>query len=86
MPEIPSVLINTKNFHLTQAMATMVLFAVLMLFASIAMIREKDDTKEVNDAAVQKNIKRISPAAWYATGEKMTPKEKAALLKLRKKK
>lgn len=35
---------------------------------------------------VQKNIKRISPAAWSATGEKMTTKEKAALLKLRKKK
>ena len=35
-------------------------------------------------AYVQKNIKRISPAAWYATGEKMTVKEKAALLKLRK--
>lgn len=37
-------------------------------------------------AFVKKNIKRISPAAWYATGEKMTAKEKAALLKLRKKK
>lgn len=35
-------------------------------------------------AYVQKNIKRISPAAWYATGEKMTVKEKTALLKLRK--
>lgn len=35
-------------------------------------------------AYIQKNIKRISPTAWYATGERMSAKEKAALLKLRK--
>lgn len=55
MPKIPSVLISTKNFHLTQSMATMVLFAVLMLFASIAMIREKDDVTETSDDAAQKD-------------------------------
>jgi hypothetical protein len=49
MPEIPTVLVNIKGFHLTQSMATMVLFAVLMLFASIAMIREKDDDAETID-------------------------------------
>lgn len=33
---------------------------------------------------VTKNIQKISPAAWYATSEKMTQSEKSALLKLRK--
>ncbi|MEO6358839.1 MAG: sulfite exporter TauE/SafE family protein [Ferruginibacter sp.] len=41
MPLIPTVLIKTQHFQITQAMATMVLFAILMLLASIAMIREK---------------------------------------------
>jgi uncharacterized protein len=55
MPEIPAILVSVKNFHLTQSMATMVLFAMLMLFASVAMIREKDDTVEISDAATPKD-------------------------------
>ena len=35
-------------------------------------------------AYIKQNIKKISPAAWYATSEKMTKTEKAALLKLRR--
>lgn len=41
MPRIPAVLIKTAQIHITQSMATMVLFAILMLAASIAMIRNK---------------------------------------------
>jgi uncharacterized protein len=52
MPQIPPVLFNTGKFILTQSMATMVLFAVLMLFAATAMIREKEDAGDLkNDTA-----------------------------------
>jgi uncharacterized protein len=43
MPKIPSVLYQSSDFVFTQSMATMVLFAVLMLLASIAMIRNDED-------------------------------------------
>lgn len=55
MPEIPSVIISTEKFQLTQAMAIMILFAVLMLFAAIAMIREKNNDYNTADNASQKN-------------------------------
>ncbi|CAN5825260.1 sulfite exporter TauE/SafE family protein [soil metagenome] len=41
MPAIPAVLFSKGNIHITQSMATMILFAVLMLMASIAMIKKK---------------------------------------------
>lgn len=41
VPIIPHVLFSVGNFHVTQSMATMVLFAVLMLVASVAMINTK---------------------------------------------
>lgn len=55
MPKIPSILISTKHFHITQSIATMVLFAVLMLLASIAMIREKKTVANTNKDIVQKD-------------------------------
>lgn len=42
MPMIPAVLFDNGHIHITQAMAIMVLFAILMLMASIAMIQDKD--------------------------------------------
>lgn len=48
MPLIPSVLFSTTNFQLTHSMVTMLLFAVLMLLASIAMIKNNPDTPEIN--------------------------------------
>jgi len=39
MPAIPHTLFANTGFHITQAMATMILFAVLMLMASTAMIK-----------------------------------------------
>ncbi len=41
MPLIPEELFNSRHFIITQSLATMVLFALLMLAASIAMIRDK---------------------------------------------
>jgi uncharacterized protein len=54
MPRIPAVLINVSHFQVTQSMATMVLFAILMLLASIAMIREKKEIETTTDVAEQK--------------------------------
>lgn len=42
MPRIPTVLISGPHFQLTQSMATMILFAILMLLASTAMIRKRE--------------------------------------------
>jgi uncharacterized membrane protein YfcA len=39
LPSIPEILYSSKSFHLTHNMATMVLFAILMLLASTAMIK-----------------------------------------------
>jgi len=54
MPKIPPVLYQSPGFTFTQSMATMVLFAVLMLLASIAMIRNDDDTIQPLTAGASK--------------------------------
>jgi len=43
MPAIPPVLFTVHHFQVTQSMATMVLFAVLMLLASSAMIKGRKE-------------------------------------------
>ncbi|MEO6233474.1 MAG: sulfite exporter TauE/SafE family protein [Ferruginibacter sp.] len=50
MPMIPAVLFDKGHVHITQAMAIMVLFAILMLMASIAMIKDKDPQANSSDA------------------------------------
>jgi len=55
IPKIPAVLISTEHFHITQSIATMVLFAILMLLASIAMIREKKTVANTDEYIVQKD-------------------------------
>ena len=52
MPKIPPVLFSIQHFQITQSMATMVLFAVLMLMAAIAMIKNKN---QENNVAVNDN-------------------------------
>lgn len=52
---IPSVLFQTKNIQVTQAAATMVLFAVLMLLASISMIRNKHAVSHNRTTVVAEN-------------------------------
>src|SRR5664279_484542 len=53
MPAIPPVFFSTKHFYITQSMATMVLFAILMLLASIAMIRGEKEVPTSNTTPVQ---------------------------------
>ncbi len=48
MPLIPRVLFSIEHFTITQELATMILFAVLMLLASIAMI--KNTAEEIGSA------------------------------------
>jgi len=56
MPKIPSVLYQSTDFVFTQSMATMVLFAILMLLASIAMIRsDEDDIETISTGAFNRN-------------------------------
>ena len=56
LPKIPSVLIHTGGYQITQAMAIMVLFAVLMLLASVAMIRDKKTTLKSSVLRKETNI------------------------------
>ncbi len=52
MPLIPRVLFSIGHFTITQELATMVLFAVLMLLASIAMIKNNvEETGSAEDTA-----------------------------------
>ena len=45
LPHIPPIIYKNEHFHITQSMATMVLFALLMLSASIAMINSSKENK-----------------------------------------
>lgn len=49
MPKIPAVLLTGKHVQITQSMATMVLFAILMLLASSAMIKSKNETVKIKE-------------------------------------
>lgn len=50
MPVIPDVLFNIGSFEVKQSMAIMVLFAVLMLMASTAMIRGRKENANTDTA------------------------------------
>ena len=64
MPSIPSVFLSTEHFHITQSMTTMVLFAILMLLASIAMIRGEKETPTPNTTIIQ-NTNNIAKLLLY---------------------
>ncbi|MEO5998233.1 MAG: sulfite exporter TauE/SafE family protein [Chitinophagaceae bacterium] len=71
MPAIPAVLFSNGNLHITQAMATMVLFAILMLMASITMIRNKGDGLVVKDSGHSTHLSKLlinGVAIGLATG------------------
>ncbi len=53
VPAIPETLFSVGNFVFTKGIALMVLFAILMILASISMIRGR---KEVEEAAVQQKF------------------------------
>lgn len=46
MPEIPEIIFSSDKIQITQSLATMILFAVLMLFAAISMIKAKIKTSD----------------------------------------
>jgi len=52
IPSIPTTLFSIGDFQVTEAMATMILFAILMLMSSISMIRNSD----------KKPVQHIPPA------------------------
>ncbi|HVM88799.1 MAG TPA: sulfite exporter TauE/SafE family protein [Puia sp.] len=50
IPVIPKSLFSIGHFHVTQSLATMVLFALLMVMASVAMISDNRNLKELEAA------------------------------------
>ncbi|MEY3946688.1 MAG: hypothetical protein RJB03_1394 [Bacteroidota bacterium] len=46
VPAIPSTIINLGSWTLTKPLLMMMIFAVLMVFASVSMIRSKDNKKQ----------------------------------------
>lgn len=48
IPLLPKVLFSIGNFEVTEALATMVLFAILMLLAATSMIRNKKKSEQDN--------------------------------------
>src|SRR3984893_14238630 len=59
IPAIPKQIITIGNFALTENILTMVLFAILMLAASIAMIRNGNE-KEETDKPELENYKKVN--------------------------
>ena len=47
MPEIPEIIFSTDKIQVTQSLATMILFAVLMLLAAISMIKAKIKSNDI---------------------------------------
>ncbi|MCH7409393.1 sulfite exporter TauE/SafE family protein [Belliella sp. DSM 111904] len=59
VPFIPDVIFSTGTFVLTKSIALMVLFAIVMIFASISMIRPCLHCNESEDAAIKYNYPMI---------------------------
>jgi hypothetical protein len=57
VPLIPNDVFNIDSFVLTKSILMMILFAILMVFASISMIREK---KEVNESGAAKGEQKFN--------------------------
>lgn len=57
MPLIPETLFSTAHFQVTQSMATMILFALLMLTASFAMIKSGKQ-KDLKEDTANKHINK----------------------------
>ncbi len=49
VPLIPDVVFHVGDFAVTKAILMMLLFAVLMVFASVSMIRDKSEEEKIND-------------------------------------
>src|SRR5690606_31859867 len=56
---IPDVLFSIGNFQFTKSIALMVLFAIVMIFASISMIRPCPNCKDPDDGEIKYNYPLI---------------------------
>ncbi|PRD56056.1 sulfite exporter TauE/SafE family protein [Sphingobacterium gobiense] len=59
MPLIPDVLFSLGDFQFTKPIALMVLFAIVMIFASISMIRPCPDCKDADASEIKYNYPMI---------------------------
>lgn len=59
LPLIPDVLLSVGNFQLTKAIALMVLFSIVMIFASISMIRPCPHCNQSEEAEIKYNYPMI---------------------------
>lgn len=59
MPLIPDVLFSIGNFQFTKPIALMVLFAIVMIFASISMIRPCPHCKDADSGEIKYNYPMI---------------------------
>ncbi|MDX2046100.1 MAG: sulfite exporter TauE/SafE family protein [Chitinophagaceae bacterium] len=59
IPLIPEVIFKAGGFTITKSVLMMLLFAVLMVFASISMIRDKNGNKENEETAQRFNYPLI---------------------------
>ena len=64
LPVIPEVLYSNENFTITQSMTTMVLFGILMLLASVTMIKGKED-QLILKAAIKQNSHQVIKLILY---------------------
>lgn len=59
MPQIPDVLFSIGDFQIKQSMAIMVLFAILMLMASTAMIKGRKESVHMETKSSANDITRL---------------------------
>ncbi|KQS27888.1 sulfite exporter TauE/SafE family protein [Dyadobacter sp. Leaf189] len=59
MPIVPDNLFQIGNFTITEALLTMILFAVLMVAASLGMIRDKEKTPGCLTCDLKSNVIRL---------------------------
>lgn len=59
LPVIPDILFTVNNFQFTKPIALMVLFAIVMILASVSMIRPCPHCKESNDSTLKYNYPMI---------------------------
>ena len=71
VPAVPSVWLNTQHLLITQSIATMLLFAILMIAAAIAMISNKKTIISVQHLPLKKSkgqLLLIGMLIGFATG------------------
>ncbi len=59
LPFIPEVIFTISDFVLTKSMALMILFAVVMVLASVSMIRGRKEDDSADDSAIKYNYPLI---------------------------